>query len=162
MPTLHLLDRFGSHPFVLEQFTVTHNHALPTKILIVDHDEASFQVQQCIAKALANLPPVELYHARDATEALSMLDRLSPDVVVMDDEEPEEKDLLIDSLVSGHPPILLQTDENLPTPQNFNLDGEITRIPKSESLEGIHQTLMLAVAIGVKFTGGKSCNTMLH
>lgn len=91
-----------------------------------------------------------------------MLDRLRPDVVVMDDEEPEEKDLLFDSLVTGHPPILLQTDENLPTVKDFNLNGEITRIPKSESLEGIHQTLMLAVAIGVKHTGNKTSSSMLH
>ena len=125
---------------------------LPTKILIINHDEACFQVQQCIAKALSNLPPVELYHARDATEALGLLDRLSPDVVVISDEEPDEGELFIDSLASNHPPILLQTETGVPAPKDFNIRGEITRIPKNESLEGLHHTLMLAVAIGSRHT----------
>lgn len=127
--------------------------SMPTKILIIDHDELSFQIQQCIAKALAKIPPVELYHAKDATEALAMMDNLRPDVVLIDDEEPEERNLFIDSLSRNHPPVLIQTSENFTQAKNFTLQDEITRIPRSESLEGIHQTLMLAVAMGSKFTG---------
>ena len=51
--------------------------AVPTKILFIDQNEASFQVQRCVAKALSSLPPVQLYHAHDATEALAMIDKLS-------------------------------------------------------------------------------------
>lgn len=132
---------------------MTTNCVVPTKILIIDHDETSFQVQQCVARALSNLPPVELYHAHDATEALAMIDKLHPDVIMLDDEEREEKDLLIDSLGAIHPPVVLTTDENLPSPKQFNLNESVTRIPRSESLEDIHQTLLLVTAIGVKFTG---------
>ena len=127
----------------------------PTKILVIDSDEAAFQVRQCVAKALAGLPPLELFHARDATEALAMMERLSPDVVILDDAEAEERELFMDSLSLNHPPIVLQTDdpEEIGTPAQFTIDKQVTYIPRNESLEGIHQTLLLAAAIGVKFTG---------
>ncbi len=138
------------------------NQSLPTRILIVNHDEACFQVQQCILKALRDLPPVELYHAHDATEALSMLDRLSPNVIVMDDEEPAEKELIIDSLTCNHPPILLQSEDEKPASEMSSRNGPITRIPKNESLEGLHQTLLLAVALGARHLVGKGNENFLH
>ena len=124
--------------------------AVPTKILFIDQNEASFQVQRCVAKALSSLPPVQLYHAHDATEALAMIDKLSPDVIIIDEEDLDENELLIDSLGPQHPPIVLQTEENITSPSQFTLNQKITRIPRSESLEGIHQTLLLAAALGVR------------
>lgn len=126
-----------------------------TKILFVDNDETSFQVRQCMAKVLEALPPVELFHARDATEALSMLDQLKPDVVVLDDDTPAERDLFIDSMVGNHVPIVLRSETREVLPKDFSLEKKITYIPKSESLDGIHQTLMLVTAIGVKATNLK-------
>lgn len=131
-----------------------------TKILFVDCDETSFEVRRCMAKVLQSLPPVELFHAHDATEALTMLDQIKPDVIVIDDEVPAEKDLFIDSLSSNHPPIVVRTEseENVPKPCDFTLDKPVTYIPKSESLDGIHQTLLLVSAIGVKACNSRSAS----
>ena len=126
-----------------------------TKILFVDNDETSFQVRQCMAKVLNSLPPVELFHARDASEALSMLDQLHPDVVVLDDETPAERDLFMDSMVGNHVPIVVRSETRQVLPKDFSLEKKITYIPKSESLDGIHQTLLLVTAIGVKSTNLK-------
>lgn len=124
------------------------NKERATKILFLDNDEHSFAIRQCIARALVDLPPVELFHASDATEALSMLEELTPDVIVLDEEVQEECDLLLDSLGSSHPPIVLQTEKNIKnTPA---LGAEITYLQKSESLEGMHKTLVLATSIGSK------------
>ena len=137
-----------------------------TRILIVDSDETSFEIRQCIARALEELPPIELFHARDATEALALLETLAPDVVVIDDDEPGERDLFIDSLATDHPPIVLCTDDLCAEQSEaegsvLQVDREITYIPKSETLEGFHQTLKLAAAIGMKFTGEKE-NPTIH
>lgn len=126
-----------------------------TKILFVDGDETSFQVRQCMAKVLDALPPVELFHARDATEALAMLDQLKPDVIVLDDETPAERDLFMDSLTGIHPPIVVRSDTRSTSPKEFSLGNSVNYIPKNESLDGIHQTLILVTAIGVKATGTK-------
>ena len=130
-----------------------------TRILIVDSDEKSFEVRQCIARTLEQLPPVELFHARDATEALAMLESLTPDVIVIDEEEPAERDLFIDSLGVKHPPIVLCTESHSDS-ITMELDKEITYIPKTETLEGFHQTLQLAAAIGMKFTSEKDSHTI--
>lgn len=121
-----------------------------TRILFVDSDEQSFEVRQCVARVLAALPPVELFHAKDATEALSLLDEVKPDVVVIDDEQTAECDLFMDSVGANHPPIVVRTETRKPDPKTFTLDEDVTYIPKSETLEGIHQTLMLVTAIGVR------------
>ena len=126
-----------------------------TKILFIEHDEAAFQILQCIARALVSLPPIELFHARDASEALAMLEALDPDVIIIDGEETEEKELLIDSLSTDHPPIIIQTDDEQEESEVIELDKEITCVPRGESLEGIHQTLKVAAALGEKFTGTK-------
>lgn len=127
----------------------------PTKILFIENDEAVFQIRQCIARALISLPPVELYHARDATEALSMLESLSPHVIVIDGEETEEQELFIDSLSVQHPPIVVQTEQDAQERPRFMSDEEILCIEKNESLEGIHRTLTLAASLGEKFTSSK-------
>lgn len=124
------------------------NEVPVTKILFVDNDEMGFQFRKCMAQALKSLPPVELFHATDASEALALVDSLRPHVIVVDDECKDETDLLMDSLSPNHPPILLQTSEqqkNASTPTEL-----VTRIQKNESLEGIHYTLLLASSLGIK------------
>lgn len=120
-----------------------------TKILFIENDETSFQVRKCMARALSSLPPIELFHVHDATEALAILDELKPDVIVLDDETSDEKELLVDTLRRDRPPIVLRTEEKLSKEQKA-LGDNITRIPKNESLDGLHQTLVLVTAIGVK------------
>ena len=73
----------------------------PTKILFVDSDEAAFHFRKCMVKVIAELPPVELFHATDATEALMLIDRLKPHVIVLDNESIEERELLLDSLTEA-------------------------------------------------------------
>ena len=115
-----------------------------TKILFLDNDETAFQFRKCMAKVLGQLPPMELFHAGDATEALHLMEQLRPDVVVIDNEVPEERDLFLDSLPGAHPPVVVQSD----TEQKAN--GNITYIRKSETLEGIHETLIVATAIATR------------
>ena len=131
-----------------------------TKILFVDSDETSFQVRQCMARVLDSLPPIELFHARDATEALQMLEQLKPDVIVLDDDTPAERDLFMDSMSGGHPPIVVRSENRASSPKEFSLTKSVNYIPKNESLDGIHQTLILVTAIGVKATGAKSSSAV--
>ena len=126
----------------------------PTKILIVDSDDAAFEIRQCIAQTLKQLPPVELFHARDATEALNMLERLEPDVIVLDDAEPGESDLFIDSLSGSHPPIVLCGDAV--GGSSVEVDQEITYLPKSETLEEFHTALVTAATLGLRSHSNKS------
>lgn len=116
-----------------------------TKILFLDEDETSFQIRKCIAKALAALPQVELFQARSANEGLKMIEATKFDVVVIDHERPEEQRSFLDGLSSNHPPVVLQTNT---TPSAELIRRHITCIPKSETLEGIHQALLIAAAIG--------------
>lgn len=131
-----------------------------TKILFIDNDETAFEVRQCMAKVIAALPPVELFHANDATEGLAMLENLKPDVVILDNELQEERDLFLDSLTANHPPIVIQTET--PAPKGSN--KRYTYIPKSSSLEGIHQTLVVAANVATKTVSGgtKSLRTDVH
>lgn len=125
----------------------------PTKILIVDSDDAAFEIRQCIAQTLKELPPVELFHARDATEALNMLERLDPDVIVLDDAEPGECDLFIDSLTGAHPPIVMCGEIVGPTTEQGQA---ITYLPKSETLEEFHTALVTAATIGLRSNSSKT------
>jgi DNA-binding NarL/FixJ family response regulator len=125
-----------------------------TKILFIDNDETAFQIRQCIARVLSQLPPIELFHACDATEGLSLLENLKPDVVILDDELNEERDLFLESLPGKHPPVLVQTQ--LPAPRT-GAHREVTYMVKNESLEGIHQTLLVATTLATKLgAGGES------
>ena len=129
----------------------------PTKILFVEEDERSFEVRQCVAKVLQSLPPVQLFHAKDATDALNLLEQIRPDVIVLDGEVQEEKELFIDSLHGEHPPVMVRTEEeDANVVKNFSLDKSVNYIPKNESLEGIHQTLLLAAAIGHRNSSSSS------
>ncbi len=116
-----------------------------TRVLVVDHDEASFQVRKCIASVSSGLCSLELIYARDASEALMIIDRKTPDVILFNaDESVEEFELLIESLDSKHPPIVLQGDfDQLQLPKTES----IKRIPNDESIDAIHETLMLVGAM---------------
>ena len=116
-----------------------------TRVLVVDHDEASFQVRKCIASVSSGLGSLELIYARDASEALMIIDRKAPDVILFNaDENVEEFELLIENLEGGHPPIVLQGDfEQLKLPK----EESIKRIPNDESIDAIHETLMLVGSI---------------
>ena len=60
------------------------------------------------------------------------------------DENVEEFELLIESLDSEHPPIVLQGDfDQLQLPKTES----IKRIPNDESIDSIHETLMLVGSI---------------
>lgn len=122
-----------------------------TKILFIDSDEIAFQIRQCIVRALRELPPVELHHASDATEALSLLENIKPDVIVLDEEPVEESALFLDSLHGSHPPVVVQTvDEGKRTRQR----PEVTYITKNDSLDGVHQTLLTATTLATKLEAG--------
>ena len=129
-----------------------------TKILFVDNDEHSFAIRQCIARALVELPPIELLHASDATEALSILEEYCPDVIVLDGDISEECALLLDSLSGEHPPIVFQTES--PKEALSIRDSEITYIKKNESLEGLHKTLLVATSLSGRHS--KSDGDRLH
>ena len=125
-----------------------------TKILFVDSDESSFEFRKCMASVLTTLPPVELYHANDATEALVLLEAVKPDVVILDGELTGEAELFLDSLSIGHPPIVLQTNGS--TIGRMLVEEElITKIEKNESIDGLHNMLKLASDIGAKVCEGK-------
>ena len=130
-----------------------------TKILFIDADEISFQIRKCIAKALAALPEVELFQAHDANEGLQMIESVRPDVVVFDHEELEEQQLFIDSLTPEHPPVVLQTNTTLDKTLH---QKQVTCIPKSDSLDGIHQALLIAAAIGSRTTAPVLNKASLH
>ena len=119
-----------------------------TKILFLDDDEISFEFRKCMAKVLSSIPPVELFHASDATEALGLLESLHPDVIVLNEDLAEENALFLDSLTQDHPPIVVQTDKE----QKKALDESITYIKRNETIEGIHQTLVVATTICKKKT----------
>jgi chemotaxis response regulator CheB len=126
------------------------------KILVVDHDETSFQVRRCIAMALEEARTVELIYAEDASEALSIIEKFAPDVVLFNGSEAEEADLLFESLAYDHPPIIFQSDDQLKLPcRNQDELGAIRCIPMDESLEQMHETLKLVISIGEKFSGTK-------
>jgi DNA-binding NarL/FixJ family response regulator len=116
-----------------------------TRILFIFDDEASFQIWKCMANVIEQLPPVELFLALDATEGLSMLEYVHPDVVVIDNNMSEERDMFIDSLSTDHPPILIQVDDSSKLGNTFH-GKEVIYIERNGSLEGIHKTLLVAAS----------------
>jgi DNA-binding NarL/FixJ family response regulator len=121
-----------------------------TKILFIDDDEVSFQFRKCMAQVLGTLPPVELFHANDATEGLMMLDDVKPDVIVLDNEMPEECDLFLDNLSASHPPVIVQVEEQSKNSSKPQSNIVINYIQKNESLAGVHETLMAVTNIAAK------------
>lgn len=125
-----------------------------TKILFIDNDEITFQFRKCMAMALCQLPPVELYHASDATEGLSLLEDLKPHVVILDDESPEECTLFLENLSKEHPHIIVQSD-NFAESSSRKCAFEVTVIERNDTLEGIHNTLLKAASLASE--GARGC-----
>ncbi len=128
-----------------------------TKILFIDEDEASFQIVKCMANVIEQLPPVELFHACDATEGLMMLDNVKPDVIVLNDDMKEERDVFIESLSADHPPILIQSEDSpsQSAPKTRCTGKQVTYVEKSGTLEGIHKTLLVATSVATKMSNHK-------
>lgn len=116
------------------------------RILFLDQDEASFQIWKCMANVIEKLPPVELFHASDATEALMLLENVKPDVIVLDSDLEEEHVMFMDSIAETHPPILIQVDEE-GTQQQKSTDDKVFYVTKTGTLEGIHKTLLVATSM---------------
>lgn len=125
---------------------------MTTKVLFIDNDVTSFEFRKCMVKALDRIPPIELFHAKDATEGLEMLEKFNPDVVVVDDELVEERDLFIESLNPIHPAIVLHTERpQVPPTRSSSFHGiDVTYLSKDESLAGLHDTLMKLTNIAGK------------
>lgn len=130
-----------------------------TKILFVDNDETAFEFRKCMAKVLGQLPPMELFHATDATEALHLLEQVQPHVVIFDDYLPEERELFLDSLVGSHPQIVIQTDRAEASREKTFGNRKITYVNHADSLEAIHQTFVLAASLA---TGNTETPGKLH
>lgn len=131
-----------------------------TKILFIDNDEMIFQIRQCMARVINQLPPVELFHASDATEGLQLMEQMKPDVVILDDDVPEERDLFLDSLSHIHPPIMVQVEQEMNQKRRGRGNKEVTYITKNDSLEGLHSTLLVATTLATKCPAGGSQNLM--
>jgi DNA-binding NarL/FixJ family response regulator len=111
-----------------------------TKILFIEEDQTSFEIRRCIARVLEGIQPLELYHAKDATEALELLDEVKPDVVVIEHEESAEQDLFLDSLKKSHPPVIAKEQCSRPGVNYVERDG---------SLESIHNLLRRATELAL-------------
>jgi chemotaxis response regulator CheB len=126
----------------------------PTKILIIDSDESAFEMSVCVAQTLAKLQQVELYHAKDATEALAIMEKMAPDAIVIDDNEPEECELFIENLTSSHPPIVFCTEIKKETKSKESKKPteatQITYLQRNESLDGLQERLVLAASLGAQ------------
>lgn len=128
----------------------------PTRILFVDSDEGLLQVWQCIAFALEGIPPVEFFHATDATDGLSMLEKCKPDVIVLnlDDELSEERDVFMESLYGPHPPVIVPTDDE--GSANAKRDGKFIYVNRGGTLDGIHRALLVATSAASKSAGERA------
>ena len=114
-----------------------------TKILFIEEDLTTFEIRKCIAAVLEGIQPLELFHAKDATEGLELLDEVRPDVIIIGHEERSETELFMDGLTMNHPPIVVDHEEN-------DAEGKrsgVTYIKKDGSLEGIHQLLRTAQSL---------------
>lgn len=120
-----------------------------TKILFVDNDNLAFQIRQCAARAIFGLPPLELFHANDANEALATIEQIRPDVVVLDSKLSEEIEVLIDNLGGYLPSFIVQTDNaTLEELESFQqLGAGVTCIANGNSLDSLHSMLLLAASI---------------
>ena len=125
-----------------------------TKILFVESDVVSFQFRKCMAQVIQSLPPFELVHAKDAAEALEIIESGKADVLVVDDELSDELHVIVDSLDLSDLPILVQSncelDRQLTTSQL-----NITVIPKEDTIDHLHRTLLAATEVRLQTTDPK-------
>lgn len=139
-------------------------HEVPSpvvRILLIDEDDASYHFHCCMARVLSELPPVEVFHAHDASEALGMLDKVSPDVLLLSHDSKEEKTLLLELLKGNHPPVVVSSDD---APMSLTLAkrAQVTMLPACETLEDIKNVLTLATSLGLGGTKVKETTTAIH
>jgi chemotaxis response regulator CheB len=122
------------------------NSRSKTRILFVEADEAAFQFRKCMSEIIEALPPTELLLATDAGEALEFLAEEKADVLIVDDELTEELEVIVDSIDCSTIPILVQSE-----PENreslAKLEKHLRLIPKEESLDHLHQTILCAIKV---------------
>ena len=116
------------------------------KVLFVDADDETFQFRRCMAKALSDLPPLELYHASRADKAFELLESKDLNVIVIDEELQEEYELFIEGLNSQHPPVLVMVRHSREV-DTLDSETKIAYMPKNTSLAGMHQTLLVALEL---------------
>ena len=123
----------------------------PTRILFMDGDEASFQIWQCMARTVEQIPPVELFYAGDATEGLSMIDHVKPDVIVLnfDEDLAAERETFMDAVYGKHPPILIP-DDKAKAAEDPRPENGIVYVKRTETLDGIVKTLLVAATVGTR------------
>lgn len=101
-----------------------------------------------MASVIQQLPPVELFHACDATEALSLLENVKPDVIVLDNDLTEERDMFMESIGGDHPPILIQVSED-GEGRSSGSEG-VLYVTKTATLEGLHKMLLVATTVATQ------------
>ena len=151
------LARIASYPEVLKA-----GMDGKTRLLFVDADETSFQVWQCMANVLDSLPPFEFHYASDATEALEVLEQIKPDVIVLNfsDEEAAEREVFLESLYCGHPPVVVTTDE---LERALEEDRDLIYRIGCGSLDGIHKTLIAAASLASRaLMSARAGSEMMH
>lgn len=131
-----------------------------TKILVIEGDQMNFQVRKCIAQALGLQTSVELVHAPDVTEGLKMIDKINPDAIIFSEEDVLEKEFLLESVGHTHPPIILQTEDPSYFKKKQSIEENIMYVPFYDTLEGMHQIIVLAAALGEKFEGVKTSKAL--
>lgn len=119
-----------------------------TKILVIEEDQTNFQVRHCIAQALGLTNSIDLIYAYDVSEALRIMEKSSPDVILFSEEDLIEKEMLLDFLGEKHPPLILQTEDDAHFSHKQKTDQKIMYVPVYDTLEGMHQVLMLAASMG--------------
>jgi DNA-binding NarL/FixJ family response regulator len=125
------------------------NHIPPTKLLFIDDDESSFEAWQSMATILSSLPPITFYHAADASDALHMLDKIQPDVIVLnlDDNLVDERAVFIDSLFGDYPPVVVPMEDDV---SSSAMSDKLIYLSNCSSIEGIHKTLLTAATAAKK------------
>lgn len=119
-----------------------------TKILVIEGDQTNFQVRKCIAQALGLLPQLDLIYAADVSEGLKMIENYRPDAIIFSEEDLYERDLLLENIGNEHPPIILQTEDSEFFKTKQSLEQDIMYVPVYDTLEGMHQVLVLAATMG--------------
>lgn len=131
-----------------------------TKILVIEGDQTSFQVRKCIAQALGLNTSVELVHASDVSEGLKIMDKIHPDAIIFSENDKLEKEFLLDSVGNIHPPIILQTEDASYFNKKQSIEDNVMYVPFYDTLEGMHQIIVLAAALGEKFEGARTSKSL--
>ena len=132
------------------------NHT--SNILVIENDQSNFQVRKCIAQALGLLSSIKLVYAKDVNTGLLMMGKNKFNAIIYSEEECTEKDILIKKLGNLHPPLVIQTEDSAFYKDKQSLDQNIMYVPIYDTLEGMHQVLILAATLGGRIN--KSVNQL--